>query len=612
MANGVPSIEIAEPGGLFKDLGSTILKGIISDAFYQARSDRVKASTTLWDAYKLDAEMALKLTNPDQVEDSINRLELAISNPETPQNLIPSLEGAMGSLEQHFNRLQDAMPGMDISAVEDGFEDIYKESTQQNSAQSVDPDFLKGVIDSYKEDENRLINEHIQKDELESINKIQSQFDESNQIFKDSYLDESGQFKEDMTDEELLNMGIHSKELRDLADSIGGVYNTMESAQQNPVAYLRDVKNDKLAAHSLNVLQGQIRVLEQQKKKADSLKTWNTAVKDYNRKLDDARSNPEEYGKLSQELLIELNDIATTHSQFLDQTALNFIDDRHDEARVISSALNVINRTDKHLKDFGTDAGYQSETAKDFLESAHAEAVRGYTLEDKNAISNAISNLNRAITEERSYHTRKAQGIKQDKTDAEKGYQSRIDSITSKISEDFGTGTKSIDTKAKYDSDYLEGGDFELTQNPKSILKGLKLDDRRNVLEKKVLAGEDLARLVKSSDLPSDNEEVNKLVNIALNVNEDTLDRARALDELFVNHLKNKSTDLDFEGFGDKDSSAQILYSRWLEVYGILHEAEFTSAAKWGEDFGQKYVSEYGHGTATDPLTGEPVINLNK
>ena len=283
MANGVPSIEIAEPGGLFKDLGSTILKGIISDAFYQARSDRVKASTTLWDAYKLDAEMALKLTNPDQVEDSINRLELAISNPETPQNLIPSLEGARGSLEQHFNRLQDAMPGMDISAAEDGFEDIYKESTQQNSAQSVDPDFLGGVIDSYKEDENRLINEHIQKDELESINKIQSQFDESNQRFQDNYLDESGELRQDMTAKEVVDMSSESARLKSLADSIGGVYNTMESAQQNPVAYLRDVKNDKLAAHSLNVLQGQIRVLEQQKKKADSLKPWNTSVKDYNR-----------------------------------------------------------------------------------------------------------------------------------------------------------------------------------------------------------------------------------------------------------------------------------------------------------------------------------------
>ena len=607
---GPQPIVIEEPGALFEGLGATFLKGVISDAFYQMRHERVKEAATLWDAYKLDAEVAMKLTNPDQVEDAINRLDLAIANPETSPNVIGSLQSAKGALKNHQTRLYQDMPASEIQDVTEGFKQTYNEAVIRNA---VNPAFLDEVIKDYEDEEARLIEKFIP-ERMGDVDEARASLDafmenERAEFASKYYKEGTTEIREDLTVEELQSLVQESQDLSTKSTTLREDLDiALEMAENDPVAYLRDVKNDRLASKSLDIMQNQIRLLRQEYDKAQSLKTWNVAVNDFEKLLNDARLNPDDYGELSRKILEEMTDIAEANSHYLTKTNLDVLDEMHMEAQSITGALNVINRV-KAIQETG---GYESDDANEFVQSAFQEATRGYLTEDSKAVSNAISNLNSAISKEASFHRNRAQNIRIDKAADTKGFKGRLTPIVTAIGESFGAGAKSAEAKQKYASDYLEKGKFELNESPKAMFEGFNLNDRRNVIAYKVQAGQDLAKLVKSSKLASENSQVNKLANTALNVNKDMAKRAQALDELFIKHLKNKDKDLDFIGWGAKDTATKELYSQWLEIYGILHEAEVESVGKWGEDFSQSYVSEYGHGTAIDPLTGEPIIILSK
>ena len=46
----------------------------------------------------------------------------------------------------------------------------------------------------------------------------------------------------------------------------------------DPVAYLREIKGDKEAAVSLDILSNQIRILEEEKNKSESIRNWNISI----------------------------------------------------------------------------------------------------------------------------------------------------------------------------------------------------------------------------------------------------------------------------------------------------------------------------------------------
>ena len=45
-------------------------------------------------------------------------------------------------------------------------------------------------------------------------------------------------------------------------------------------------------------------------------------------------------------------------------------------------------------------------------------------------------------------------------------------------------------------------------------------------------------------------------------------------------------------------------------MYEILYNVGVESSAKWGDDYSSQFISEYGHGSARDTLTGEDLSRL--
>ena len=610
MANGVPSIEIAEPGGLFKDLGAAILKGVISDAFYQARRDRIDSSTTLWDAYKLDAEAALKLTNPYQVEDSINRIDLALSNPETPQNLIPSLEGARGSLSIHLDRLEDEAGSFEMSDVREGYEKTFSEAVVRNG---LNYGFLDEIIEEYESEEARLLDEYLPErmgDVEEARKAIDNMIISERAEFANKYYKEgTTELRDDLTADQLQSLVKEQEVLQTKSISLReNLDKALEMSNINPVRYLKDVKGDRLAGVQLDLIQKDIRLFKAEADKAQSLKKLNTSITDFKEILKDSKKNPDHFGELSSKLLKELGDVARVHSDYITKTHLDIIDEMHKDALSTSSALSVINNA-KLIKQKG---GYESDAANDLVDLALSEATRGYLSEDTRAVSTAVTKLSSAIEKERLYHKEQGQRIRQEKKELKDSTSALLSTRAAVIDEAMGKGAKGDEAKEDLDSSYLEGGKWSINMNPSALLKGFNIDSPENIKAYKEAIGENIAKFVKSSKLSDTNSDVNKLVGIILNPSYGNKKKVEALDELFKDYLYGKTTDLNFEGTFSKDSSAERIYSEYLKMYEILDNAEKTSFSKWGEDFKVKYVQDHGYGDTnggiSDSLTGE---NLN-
>ena len=614
MANGIniegaQPIVLEDPGSLFKGLTGTILKGVVSDLFYQARQDRRNQQASLLDGYKLSTEMAVKLGDIDQVDDAIAKIDLKMSDARTDNVTKSQLSTQRQGLELHKEFLIKDAPRKEIADVTEGFAQTFAEAKGGGS-----PEFLKDVIGDFRSEEQRLINKHVSErmgDVGEVTKSLESLIENEHAAFAEKYYQEgTTEIKEDLTTEELsqliIDQELISNKSQMLQEEKELVVGRME--ELDPVAYLREIKGDKEAAVSLDILSNQIRILEEEKNKSESIRNWNISVNEYAKVLQNSKKNPEHFGELSAALLDDLTEIAQTNAYYLQKTHFDMLDELHINAKVINSALNVIDRV-AYIKEHG---GYKSDVAKDHLQQAFAEATRAYTVEDKSAISRAITSLNSAITSEGSYNRGLAQGIEDDKKFESREKRALLQSEASRIAEFFGKGPKGTDTKKSIDSDYLGAGKYSINQNPEGIFQGFNIDTPQNLDAYKVGVGENVAKLVISSDLEGikDTDKARELANQALNVNLSNSARARALDELYNSHLVDGGVDLDFIGWGQEDTTAKNLYSKYRSMYETLYNVGVESAAKWGDDFASQFISEHGHGSAIDTLTGEDLSRL--
>jgi hypothetical protein len=614
MANGIniqgpQPIVLEDPGSLFKGLTGTILKGVVSDLFYQARQDRRNQQASLWEGYKLEGEMAVKLADVDQIDDAIAKIDLKTSDARTDNVTKSQLSTLRQNLELHKGALIKDAPRKEIFDVTEGFAQTFAEAKGGGS-----PEFLKDVISDFRSEEQRLIDKHVSErmgDVGEVTKSLESLIENEHAAFAEKYYQEgTTEIKEDLTTEELnqliIDQELISNKSQMLQEEKELVVGRME--ELDPVAYLREIKGDKEAAVSLDILSNQIRILEEEKNKSESIRNWNISINEYAKVLKDGKKNPEHFGALSAALLDDLTEIAQTNAYYLQKTHFDMLDDLHLDAQVINSALNVIDRVE-YIQEHG---GYKSDTARDHLQQAFAEATRAYTVEDKSAISKAITSLNSAITSEGSYNRGVAQGIKNAKKFESKEKRALLQNEASRVAESFGKGPKGSDTKKSIDSDYLGAGKYSINQNPEGIFQGFNIDTPQNLDAYKVGVGENVAKLVISSDLEGieDTDKARELANQALNVNLSNSARARALDELYNSHLVDGGVDLDFIGWGQEDTTAKNLYSKYRSMYETLYNVGVESAAKWGEDYSSQFISEYGHGSAIDTLTGEDLSRL--
>jgi hypothetical protein len=285
------------------------------------------------------------------------------------------------------------------------------------------------------------------------------------------------------------------------------------------------------------------------------------------------------------------------------------LDNLQKDANNIITSLNILDRV-ALIQDSG---GYKDEVAQDHLRQAFDEATRAYTTGDTGAVSKAVSSINSAINAEGRYKIRIAKGIENDKKTETKRVKGLLEIEAAKINESFGGGVKGPESKKVFASDYLGGGSSSVSQNPGGLLKGLNIDTPQNLNASKVGIGENVAKLVLSSDLEGiqDKAKARELANQALNTNLSNELQAKALDELFSKHLQDADTDLDFKGIGKRDTSAKNLYSQYLRMYEVLHTFGIESSSKWGKDFGAQFISEYGRGSAAkDSITGEYIGGL--
>tara|TARA_R110000824_G_scaffold275630_2_gene464282 strand:- start:3348 stop:5171 length:1824 start_codon:yes stop_codon:yes gene_type:complete len=595
-------IQIEEPDSLIKDLGGSILSNVINNAFYQMRREGLSEKASLWDSHKLNAETALKLSDVSQVEQSINELQIAIDNPKTNASDVNSLQGLSNTLNVHLKSLYKAMPSKNIDAIKDGLAETFSKATSINSPAASNPKFLKEVIKDYDEaiNEKSLFTEKIG-----ALPILQKEFEEKNKLFIEKYLDEDGAFKENIpfSTELLESMRGDQAYLQSIFQSMNKLESDYFTAIEDPVKYYKEVKNDPLAAKELDILINQRRLIQQQEQSANASVDLSRSMLDYGNKLDalrkteDNKINPN-YGKASEELLLDLSNKLNDNARFLNKAHVDELQELQNEARAITSSLDVINR----VENMQTNNVITSPEGKLKLQVAYDEAVRGYTNEDTAAISKAISALNGAINEESRLKRTQATNLRTDKSNIQKSTLAKLNVAAGQISDSFGKGTKSVDVKGNFDSSYLEKGSYEVIQDPKSLFGSFDISNPSNIESYKSAIGTQVAKLVKSSDLPNDNEQVQLLINDAVRGD------VKALDELFVKHLNNQSTDLDFEGTRSKDTNAQNLYKQYLELYKILHDAELESYSILGDDFGQKIITDYGNGMTTDPLTGEILI----
>ena len=533
---GPQPIVLEEPGSLFKELGADVLKGFISEYFYQIRNQKVKETATLWDAYKFQTQTGLKLADPGQVEDAITRLTIDRDNPETPQHIIGGLDTLIDSLEAHHGRLIDNAPAFEAADVRGGFEETRKESLQENSKASKDPDFLRNVSKDIQDSIDDITDENIpggsKKKEIRDVEEITALLKdlEENQYpeFAKKYLSTTGVPRDDLTEQQVIDMASEQAYLEEYGKTLSDFLDKEVEGVEgyDAVEYLRDVKGDRLLALQLDMLIKDKRLIDQSADVAQTGKDLIISSLQYDRKLDDFRKNPETYGEMSQSLIDEVIDNYTKNSEHIDKTALAILDKMEKERRTILTGYSVLNNI-KRVQDGG---GLTSDTANEHLDNALSYVNVGLNTENPAAVSQALTSLNKAITEERAWKKGQSQAtekaakqdiIRQNKEKIEltKSTKGKLTTVASQISEDFGKGTKSVDAKSKYHSDYLEGGKFELNQNLTSMLESFNMRDKTNIELHKLGVGENVAKLVKSSDLPADNKEVNDLVNKAMNLN---------------------------------------------------------------------------------------------
>ena len=103
---GVSPVVIEDPGKqLFQGLGQTLLRGFVSDMFYQAREERTQNLTSLWQGAKMNTETIMGLSDPKEVEDALNNFRVEFDNPNTSEKAKETIAPFINKLEVHLDKM---------------------------------------------------------------------------------------------------------------------------------------------------------------------------------------------------------------------------------------------------------------------------------------------------------------------------------------------------------------------------------------------------------------------------------------------------------------------------------------------------------------------------
>ena len=592
---GVSPVVIEDPGKqLFQGLGQTLLRGFVSDMFYQAREERTQNLTSLWQGAKMNTETIMGLSDPKEVEDALNNFRVEFDNPNTSEKAKETIAPFINKLEVHLDKMIKQDPVNRAAIIGKGHKADVADIISDKELYS-DIDLLKESEEAIQNDIDNIYTEAVPslspKVRKASINAATSFLNEEIMNkkypeFAKKYLQTSGVPRDDLSSEDLEQMQI------DAAFIEGGVKEASriidEDAQimeeLDPLQYIKDVKKDYLLAGVLKDMESQKNMLTRKRKVAERKNEFANSVLDLGIRMDEAKLDPDEYGTLSKEYLDKMAELIKNNSAYLDATDKKILENMTKERNTVVGGLTILNAIDRLQKE-----AIISDEARTYLDTASDFAQDAVVNENTNSATHANTYYKKAITSERAQKVKIRQERKDEITKIEGSARGQINTAVKNIAE-------KLDTKEKraknLSSEYDIGGAYELNNKIANIFQNFSLDRDANIKAYKHEIGKELAKLVKSSDLDSvekvDKPIVNDLANAAMEGS------FEASDQLY-SMLKDLDTDMDFAGWtGDKDTNAQSLYKQYLSLHKILYNTDIELTEKFGADYGYGQVIEAG------------------
>ena len=529
-------------------LGGTILRGVISDAFSTVRKEQSNKYATLWEAQELRTNAILKLSNPSEVEDAIDRFEADYNDISVPESQKDGLRALHSSLQEHHTHLLKKEPSKEVARTIGGYAELITEAQQENSNLNNDPDFLSEVLDQMEADMTRHTDKYVE---------------------RFSGTDTPIVFPEESKTPDA-KMRFLSQYIKSKPDG------------------------DKLLASQFEIFTKEHQMIDQQLSFASTQLAITQSIKQYGLKLDALRGDKALYDAKSVELLLELSESLTDKGQYMTEAHHKEISNMYEEKRLMVSAVKSLD----YIQNIYDNGKVSSDAAKVYLNDAKGLIGIGYETERKDLIAKGLGPLDDARREESAYEKGVLQKMSVDKASLEETTRGLITPVVKSISQKFATAEK---RGKNLDSSYSPGGAYELSRKPDQFFQNFTIESSVNVKGYKSEVGKEIATLVKSSSLKGMDKEQKLIVN-------DLANKARkgdyeSADKLY-SILQSESKNLDFEGTRSKDSNAQEIYEQYLKLYGILFETDIEASAKFGADYGYGQLKQAGN---LQSATNEPL-----
>ena len=108
MASRVPEININQGGNtMLKQLAGTVLRGVISDIFSEARREKVNEAATLFEGWEATTNMVLKNSNSNDVKSNIEEFEATQSEYREGSKEWNAIQSNLNSLNEYYDILID-------------------------------------------------------------------------------------------------------------------------------------------------------------------------------------------------------------------------------------------------------------------------------------------------------------------------------------------------------------------------------------------------------------------------------------------------------------------------------------------------------------------------
>jgi hypothetical protein len=615
MANGIniqgpQPIVIEDPGkNLLQGVGSTVLRGVISDIFSDVRAERTKQITTLWEGIQLNTKAALSLSDPNEVQEAMTELQLEYDNPRTPSGVKPGLEQLMVRLENHYDKVLKDQPAIEAISQSESYDSIMAEIKQEGSNLNKDIPFLEKTSESLQSDIDYLISQAIptadRKKRIASINAVKSSYDTLNEEiypeFAKKYMTTSGVPRDDLTEDQLIDMQADKAYINAYMAEADRILqeDALMVEEFNAPDYLRRVKKEYALAGALDDMIQNKSMVDNTINVSKAQKDFQISINEFERKMEDSKSEltTEEFARQfsgSSDLLKDLNKKLADNVLFFDGTHKKMLREQEINAKTILGSLSVLDAVERISKQGPLD----SPKAQIELDNALQFASDAVISKNTRTASMAFTSLNKALTSERVADAVAIKKMTTEKSALEETARGRITPVVKSISQKLATAEK---RGKNLDSSYSPGGSYELSRKPDQFFQNFTLERDVNVKGYKSEVGKEIATLVKSSNLDGMDKKQKLIVN-------DLANKARkgdfeAADELY-SILQSESKNLDFEGTRSKDSNAQEIYEQYLKLYGILFETDIEASSKFGTDYGYGQLKQAGN---LQSATNEPL-----